>query len=66
MAATKSLKEGKTPGQHHGLDAEHFIADTDIAAEVLQLFIEPTWDEKQQQDDWSEDIIVKITKKALC
>ena len=48
MAAIRSLDNGKTTG-HDNLDAEHFNADTVIAAKVLQLQLESIWEENNCQ-----------------
>ena len=63
MAAIRSLKNGKAPGQD-GLNAELFKADPEFAAQVLQPLYEKIWEEKLLPDDWTEGTIVKIPKKG--
>ena len=57
MAATRSLKNGKAPGQ------ESLNAEPEFAAQVLQLLFAAIWEEKQPPDDWMESVIVTIAKE---
>ena len=63
VAAIRSLKNGKAPGQD-SLNAELFQADPELAAQVLQPLFTAIWDEKQLPEDWTEGVIVKIPKKG--
>ena len=63
VAAIRSLKNGKGPGQD-SLNAELFKADPELAAQVLQPLFTAIWDEKQLPEDWMEGVIVKIPKKG--
>ena len=63
VAAIRSLKNGKAPGQD-SLNAELFKADPELAAQVLQPLFTAIWDEKQLPEDWTEGVIVKIPKKG--
>ena len=63
VAAIRSLKNGKVPGQD-SLNAELFKADPELAAQVLQPLFTAIWDEKQLPEDWTEGVIVKIPKKG--
>lgn len=62
MAAIRSLKNRKAPGQD-SLSAELFKADPEFAAQVLQPLFAAIWEEKLLPEDWAESIIVKILKK---
>ena len=53
VAAIRSLKNGKAPGQD-SLNAELFKAEPLFTA---------IWDEKQLPEDWTKGVIVKIPKK---
>ena len=63
VAAILSLKNGKTPGQDN-LNVELFKADPEFAAQALQPLFAAIWEVKQQPDDWTEGVIVKIPKKG--
>ena len=63
MAAIRSLKSGKAPGQD-SLNEELFKAEPEFAAQVLQPLFAAIWEEKQLPDDWTEGVIVKIAKKG--
>ena len=63
VAAIKSLKNGKAPGQDN-LNAELFKADPELAAQILQPLLTAIWEEKQIPEDWTEGVIVKIPKKG--
>ena len=63
IAAIRSLKNGKSPGQDN-LNAELFKAEPELAAQVLQPLFTTIWEEKQLPDGWTEGVIVKIPKKG--
>ena len=63
MAAIRSLKNRKAPGQD-GLSAELFKADPEFAAQVLQPLFAAIWEEKPLPEHWTEGIIVKVLKKG--
>lgn len=63
MAAIRSLKNGKAPGQD-SLNAELFTADPELVAEILQALFEAIWEEKQVPEGWTEGVFVKIPKKG--
>ena len=63
IAAIRSLKNGKSPGQE-SLNAELFKAEPGFAAQVLQPLFATIWEEKQLPDGWTEGVIVKIPKKG--
>ena len=50
MAAIRSLKNRKAPGQD-GLSAELFKADPEFAAQVLQPLFAAIWEEKLLLED---------------
>jgi hypothetical protein len=63
IAAIKSLKNRKSPGQDN-LSAELFKADPQLAADLLQPLFADIWEGKKLPDDWTEGVIVKIPKKG--
>ena len=65
MAAIRSLKNRKAPGQDTR-SAELFKADREFAAQALQPLFAAinVLEEKQLPEDWTEGIIMKITKKG--
>ena len=63
IAAIKSLKNGKAPGQDN-LNAELFKIDPELASQILQPLFKAIWEIKQLPEDWTEGIIVKIPKKG--
>ena len=65
MAAIRSLKNRKAPGQDTR-SAELFKADLEFAVQALQpLFADiRVLEEKQLPEDWTEGIIMKIAKKG--
>ena len=63
IAAIRSLKNGKSPGQD-SLNAELFKAELEFAAQVLQPLFATIWEEKQLLNGWTEGVIVKIPKKG--
>ena len=63
MAAIRSLKNRKAPGQD-SLSAELFKTDPEFAAQVLQPLFAAIWEEKPLPEDWTEGIIVKVLKKG--
>ena len=63
IAAIRSLKNGKSLGQH-SLNAELFKAEPEFPAQVLQPLFATIWVGKQLPDGWTAGVIVKIPKKA--
>ena len=63
VAAIKTLKNGKSPGQDN-LDAELFKAEPELAADILQPLFTAVWENKKVPDDWTKGVIVKIPKKG--
>ena len=63
IAAIKSLKNGKSPGQDN-LSAEVFKADPQLAADKLQPLFTGIWEGKKLPEDWTEGVIAKIPKKS--
>ena len=56
IAAIKSLKNGKFPGQDK--------ADPQLAADLLQPLFADIWEGMKLPEDWTERVIVKIPKKG--
>ena len=63
IAAIKSLKNGKFPGQDN-LSTEVFKADPQLAADLLQPLFADIWEGMKLPEDWTERVIVKIPKKG--
>ena len=63
IAAIKTLKNGKSPGQDN-LDAELFKTDPELAATILQPLFTAVWNKERVPDDWTKGVIVKIPKKG--
>ena len=63
IAAIKSLKNGKLPGQDN-LSTEVFKADPQLAADLLQPLFADIWEGMKLPEDWTERVIVKIPKKG--
>ena len=63
MAAIKSLKNRKAPGQDN-LSAELFKADPEFAVQVLQPLLATVWEKKELPEEWTEGVIIKIPKKG--
>ena len=63
MAAIKSLKKRKVPGQD-SVKVELFKTDPEFTVQVLQPLLTAIWEEKELPEDWTEDVIVKIPKKG--
>jgi len=63
VAAIKSLKNAKAPGQED-LSAELFKADPELAAKLLLPLLTAIREERKIPDNWSKGIIVKIPKKG--
>ena len=64
IAATKSLKNGKSPGKDN-ISAEVFQRDPQLAADLLKPLITDVWEGKRLSEDWTEGVIVKIPKKGV-
>jgi len=64
VAAIKTLRNGKSPGQDN-LDAEFFKADHKLAANILQPLFSAIWEGEMVPDDWTKGVIVKIPKKGV-
>ena len=63
IAAIRSLKNGKSPGQDN-LSAEVFKAHPQLAAYLLQPLFTYIWEGKKLPKDWTEGVIVKIRRKG--
>ena len=63
IAAIKSLKNGKLPGQDN-LSTEVFKADPQLAADLLQPLFADIWEGMKLPEDWTERVILKIPKKG--
>ena len=62
VAAIKTLKNGKSPGQD-SLDAELFKADPELAADVMLPLFTSVWEGEKVPHDWTKGVICKIPKK---
>ena len=63
IAAIRSLKNGKSPGQDN-LSAEVFKAHPQLAADLLQPLFTDIWEGKKLPKDWTEGVIAKIPRKG--
>ena len=63
IAAIKSLKNGKFPGQDN-LSTEVFKADPQLAADLPQPLFADIWEGMKLPEDWTERVIVQIPKKG--
>ena len=63
IAAIRSLKNGKSPGQDN-LSAEVFKAHPQLAADLLQPLFTYIWEGKKLPKDWTEGVILKIRRKG--
>ena len=63
IAAIRSLKNGKSPGQDN-LSAEVFKTHPQLAADLLQPLFTYIWEGKKLPKDWTEGVIVKIPRKG--
>ena len=63
IAAIRSLKNGKSPGQDN-LSAEVFKTHPQLAADLLQPLFTDIWEGKKLPKDWTEGVIVKIRRKG--
>ena len=63
VAAIKTLKNGKSPGQDN-LDAELFKADPELSANIMLPLFTSVWEGEKVPDDWTKGVICKIPKKG--
>ena len=63
IKAIKSLKNGKAPG-HDNLNTEHFKADPELAATILQPLFAAVWEGGEVPADWTKGVIIRILKKG--
>ena len=63
VAAIKTLRSGKSPGQDN-LNAELFKTDPELSATILKPLFTVIWEGEQVPDDWTKGEIVKIPKKG--
>ena len=63
IKAIKSLKNGKAPG-HDNLNTEHFKADPELAATILQPLFAAVWEGGEVPADWTKGVIIRIPNKG--